>query len=178
MNFLLVFVELLLWTQFGESATIAKANDGCRSDDWGLQVNLEQVGSKCYHFGQQAMNWDDAQQYCDNHGMTLATIINESEQKELRCHIINSGYILKHFWTGGHKVGNTWKWLSGDQMVYTGWYPHQPDNFFGVESCMEILELLDSFGWNDIHCNTRTIFPLCQTKSQIEPRGETEVQSI
>ena len=72
-------------------------------------------------------------------------------------------------WIGAHRVGpklgenGQWTWIDGSPVVYSKWFPNQPDNNVADEFCLEM-----NFGgvhgdWNDAPCDTSIIDHfLCQ----------------
>ena len=46
-------------------------------------------------------NWYKAEQYCRYHGMHLASVGSEAEQRDLQEHITSFGLGNKHFWSSG-----------------------------------------------------------------------------
>jgi len=59
--------------------------------------------------------------------------------------------------------------LNGKKLTYSEWYEDQPDNFLGVEDCVEmsnagILFWWGKFaaGWNDLSCTEKDVYPLCE----------------
>merc|ERR1712227_481289 len=76
---------------------------------------LTQLGNKKYYLGIFfKANWFKAEQYCRFHGMHLASINKEVEQKDLEEHIESFGMGHEHFWTSGTDQAEEGKffWMS------------------------------------------------------------------
>ena len=54
-------------------------------------------------------NWYKAEQYCRYHGMHLASVNSEEEQKNLEEHITSFGMGNEHFWSSGTDQGEEGK---------------------------------------------------------------------
>merc|ERR1712113_94285 len=74
-------------------------------------------------------NWYKAEQYCRFHGMHLASINSDSEQRNLQEHIQSFGMGHEHFWTSGTDQGEESKffWMStGKPRASGGMIPPAP----------------------------------------------------
>lgn len=64
------------------------------------------------------------------------------------------------FWIGGTNLGNEphFYWMGNKKpLTFTDWYVHQPDNWHGIEHCIEIWIARGS-KWNDRACSTLNYF--------------------
>lgn len=111
-------------------------------------------------------NWYKAEQYCRFHGMHLASINSEDEQRNLEDHIQSIGMGNEHFWSSGTDQAEEGKfvWLStGRPLTYENWNSGEPNNFEyenGVgEHCLELWNR-DGKGlkWNDTPCSFESYF--------------------
>jgi len=131
---------------------------------------LTHLGQKKYYLGIFfKANWFKAQQYCRFHGMHLASITSEAEQKDLEKHIESYGMGHEHFWTSGTDQAEEGKffWMSsGKPVTYENWNAGEPNNFRyengEEEHCLELWNR-DGKGlrWNDTPCSFETFF-ICE----------------
>jgi hypothetical protein len=109
------------------------------------------------------MTWLQAEAKAVEWGGHLATIRNRQEELWLRF----SFGPYEYFWIGfnDRSVEGQWKWVSGEPVTYTNWWPGQPDNygdgedaagmnFGGGEWCDNQFHLTYGDGWNDSQENT------------------------
>lgn len=132
-----------------------------------FSMPLTQLGSKKYYLGIFfKANWYKAEQYCRFHGMHLASINKEDEQKDLEEHIESFGMGHEHFWTSGTDQAEEGKffWMStGKPVTYENWNAGEPNNFRyengEEEHCLELWNR-DGKGlrWNDTPCSFETFF--------------------
>lgn len=70
------------------------------------------------------------------------------------------------FWTSGTLLPDGhWAWLTvGTPIVYTNWFPKQPDNFANNEKCLEIRYQITNKAimWNDAPCTAQN-YIICET---------------
>ncbi|XP_018013411.1 C-type lectin 37Db [Hyalella azteca] len=116
-------------------------------------------------------NWYKAAQYCRFHGMHLAAIENERENRVLEAHIQDAGLGHEHFWTSGTDQGEEGRffWLAnGRPVTFENWNAGEPNNFQyedgEKEHCLELWNR-DGKGlkWNDSPCSFETFF-LCEVQ--------------
>jgi len=132
-----------------------------------FSMPLTQLGNKKYYLGIFfKANWYKAEQYCRFHGMHLASINKEVEQKDLEEHIESFGMGHEHFWTSGTDQAEEGKffWMStGKPVTYENWNAGEPNNFRyengEEEHCLELWNR-DGKGlrWNDTPCSFETFF--------------------
>jgi len=132
-----------------------------------FSMPLTQLGNKKYYLGIFfKANWYKAEQYCRFHGMHLASINKEEEQKDLEDHIESFGMGHEHFWTSGTDQAEEGKffWMStGKPVTYENWNAGEPNNFRyengEEEHCLELWNR-DGKGlrWNDTPCSFETFF--------------------
>jgi len=132
-----------------------------------FSMPLTTLGNKKYYLGIFfKANWYKAEQYCRFHGMHLASVNSENEQKNLEEHIQSFGMGHEHFWTSGTDQAEEGKffWMStGKPMTYENWNAGEPNNFQyengEQEHCLELWNR-DGKGlrWNDTPCSFETFF--------------------
>jgi len=132
-----------------------------------FSMPLAKLGEKKYYLGIFfKANWYKAEQYCRFHGMHLASINSEEEQRNLQEHIQSFGMGHEHFWTSGTDQAEEGKffWMStGKPVTYENWNAGEPNNFQyengEQEHCLELWNR-DGKGlrWNDTPCSFETFF--------------------
>ena len=73
------------------------------------------------------------------------------------------------WWIGGRKINSEFRWqgapLGWYSMTYTNWYVGQPDNYQGMEDCVQIVRNESPpYGWNDNRCDVHYPF-ICEATS-------------
>lgn len=105
-------------------------------------------GGHTYTLVQQAMTWDDAEAYCESRGGHLATITSADEYQRVLSSMSGTG--VRVCWVGGHRSGNSWYWVTGEDFSYTAWASGEPNNDGGGENCLALLKTpSDDWGWYD-----------------------------
>ena len=98
----------------------------------------------------------------------LATITSSQEQSFLESNFsppINNNDV----WLGGTdevSEGN-WEWITGETWAYTNWNEGEPNNWDGIEHCLEI-EGETTF-WNDIDCEAYNSYYLVEYEPATTP---------
>ena len=96
--------------------------------------------------------WWDANEFCKTKGGHLVTITSTSEQNFVKKLIRQSGS-KNNYWIGGYKdSSNTWRWVTGENFIFTSWSSGEPNNFQNQENCLAMYGDVNSqFGdWNDM----------------------------
>jgi len=135
-----------------------------------FSMPLTTLGVKKYYIGIFfKANWARSAQYCRYHGMHLASINTEEEQKKLEDHIQSLGFGHEHFWTSGTDQAEEGKffWMAtGKPLTYENWNIGEPNNYEYEggerEHCLELWNR-DGKGlkWNDTPCSFETFF-ICE----------------
>merc|ERR1712108_28525 len=128
----------------------------CPNDNW---IKVEE---NCYLFGETAMNYNDAKQYCQARDSSkLLEVTSQKIQNQVEDLVESIAQAEKSFWKtlywlGGIKQNGSWKWESSSiQITYTNLGNGQPDNFRSNENCINLLPKRpwNAKGkWNDIAC--------------------------
>ncbi|KAJ8940566.1 hypothetical protein NQ318_012965, partial [Aromia moschata] len=113
-----------------------------------------------------------AMQFCNKHGMRLASITSAEENVRLGKFAESIGHNTSHFWTAGTTLHDDarqeWIWLTtGARILYTNWYPGEPNRGSGEtpEYCLEVRSIDDDiFTWNDAPCEYRYNF-ICESNN-------------
>jgi hypothetical protein len=63
-------------------------------------------------------------------------------------------------WLGltDQQIEGTFRWVTGEPLVFENWFPGEPNNFNNVEDCVEIDISLSDGKWNDLDCVSSRIF--------------------
>ncbi|ROT74207.1 hypothetical protein C7M84_007302 [Penaeus vannamei] len=99
---------------------------GCPSDYVALDATCLQVVIAAKR-GEFPVSWDDARAGCHGRGGELVSLSPPELLEVISKHIETEwpGPVAKdyHFWVGGHKVGNEWRWLNGDELSVNSSFP-------------------------------------------------------
>eukprot|EP00943_MAST-04B_sp_MAST-4B-sp1_P000203 g203.t1 len=119
-----------------------------------------------YFLGEYRKSFEDAKQYCEEKGSTLAIIKNEHSQREAA--EICGKYTC---WIGLVEHGDqdgTWKWLDGETLSYDNWAQGEPNNYNGrdeknamMNCCGEEAEIFSDGQWVDVKKEDDVARPLC-----------------
>ncbi|ERL96123.1 lectin subunit alpha [Dendroctonus ponderosae] len=122
-----------------------------------------------YVVSKQAVTWKEAFVLCKQNGMDLVSIKNAEEHDAVAEALapyptiegVNKGY-----WTAAMRFGtNSFVWFTdGQPMVYTNFEDGQPDNFKGMEECVEYVKTKNKYRWNDIPCGYKFGY-ICQMRN-------------
>ncbi|KAG7281861.1 hypothetical protein CRUP_031110 [Coryphaenoides rupestris] len=96
-----------------------------------------------YHYVQQPLSWNDAQQYCRQHFEDLATVDNIEDLQRLQ--ESTNGFDTNEMWIGFYDDRTSWKWALGNQDYkigrdYSPWDPINPDFYNGMDNCTVIMQ--------------------------------------
>ncbi|KAA0719905.1 C-type lectin domain family 10 member A MMGL [Triplophysa tibetana] len=98
------------------------------------------AASRQYHFISVNKSWSEAQTYCRQNYIDLATIDNMTEMDSVM-NTVNGSYDGSA-WIGQYDDVNSWRWSLDDddfyqegQREFRNWY-HEPDNYGGNELCV------------------------------------------
>ncbi|KAI9532625.1 hypothetical protein NQZ68_030567, partial [Dissostichus eleginoides] len=99
-----------------------------------------QLGSRCFIFKNQPMNWASAETDCLAHGGNLASIKSTTEYDFIRQLVRTAAGKDLEFWVGGHDavMEGVWLWSDGFKFNFKSWGKGEPNNHGGKEHCMEI----------------------------------------
>jgi len=135
-----------------------------------FSMPLTALGDKSYYLGIFfKANWARSAQYCRYHGLHLASLTSDTEQRLLEKHIETIGLGQEHFWTSGTDQGEEGQfvWMStGKPLGFENWNAGEPNNYEYEggerEHCLELWNR-DGKGlkWNDSPCSFETYF-ICE----------------
>ncbi|KAF5891005.1 macrophage mannose receptor 1-like isoform X6, partial [Clarias magur] len=83
-------------------------------------------------------SWPEAQNYCRSMYTDLAIVITSADWLRLNKEIASTG-LTSRAWIGFYNDVDSWRWSLNDFLLkdatLTNWYPGQPDNYGGHQSC-------------------------------------------
>ena len=100
--------------------------------------------------------WTNQKTIAESHNGYLVSITSAEEQEFVHELVLNAGpigYYYAYYCIGlfqdpaGAEPGGGWAWVSGEQLEWTNWGEHEPNDQFGDEDYGYITT--DSGGWND-----------------------------
>ncbi|TNN22156.1 E-selectin [Liparis tanakae] len=117
------------------------------------------------------MNWTDAQRYCREKYIDLATFESEDDVRMV------TGFTVS--WIGLHddpkswkdNMGNdtnSWRWSATGETSRTGyqrWAPNEPVGSTENEMCVQMLATGE---WDDYGCEARSLSFVCYTGEKLE----------
>nr|XP_015824299.2 macrophage mannose receptor 1 [Nothobranchius furzeri] len=119
------------------------------------------VPQRNYHFIYQAKNWTEAQRYCRENFIDLATVADVKDVATLnKLANLNQMFASSNAydaWIGLYNDLNSWRWSMSDPSFYQqnenfrNWFFVQPDNHGGDEACAVINGIVG--GWADVPCS-------------------------
>nr|XP_029132220.1 secretory phospholipase A2 receptor-like [Labrus bergylta] len=113
-----------------------------------------------YILVREALNWTEAQRYCREKFIDLASVSSEQESEQLR--EATEEHDEGHLWIGLYDDIDSWRWSLEEEGYYgegeaefRKWGGLEPNNLRGIEHCamMHISGL-----WNDAPCDTKRWF--------------------
>uniref|UniRef100_A0A1I8Q4E9 C-type lectin domain-containing protein n=1 Tax=Stomoxys calcitrans TaxID=35570 RepID=A0A1I8Q4E9_STOCA len=110
-------------------------------------------------------NWLSAAEYCSSQGLTLASITSTVENQKLVQVLRDKGLVYGgiSYWLSGSDLAHhgRWVWLSnGRPITYANWAKGQPNNYLGIEHC---LEMYSDGRWDDVDCG-KINFVVCENR--------------
>ncbi|XP_076027209.1 hepatic lectin-like isoform X1 [Genypterus blacodes] len=102
--------------------------------------------SSCYFVSMYRANWNESRQECLLRGANLVIINSRGEQAFLKD-------LQDRFWIGLSDLDNEgqWRWVDGTGLAYRIWAPEEPNDEYGGEDCVELLQKFNA--WNDASCS-------------------------
>lgn len=97
--------------------------------------------------------WDVAQRTCVANGGELAMIDTDAENNAL-FQALRPRMGVPDLWIGlsDEAIENNFRWISGEPLQTPIWHPGEPNDFGGVEDCVQWV--LSDGRWNDLPCHT------------------------
>lgn len=107
----------------------------------------EYNGHSYYIFHNEDYTWEDAENYCESMGGHLATITSAGENSFLFQCLSKSG-LTKSAYFGLFRIGDNWKWVTGEEVSYTNWHSGEPSKGYKEEHGMYFYQF-NNDTWND-----------------------------
>lgn len=111
-----------------------------------------------YDVAKIGLNWEEAKSYAENQLFTdpntgfvykghLATINSPEENSWIVKNLISptnlapvnpvNGEVVA-VWLGGHKISESWFWITREPWTFANWYPGEPNNRDGIEGYLQM----------------------------------------
>ncbi|KAK1804336.1 hypothetical protein P4O66_020354 [Electrophorus voltai] len=116
-------------------------------------------GRRCYRFFTSRLTWYEAECACVNNGGSLASVHSVAEYKFLQTLVKRVSGFLAVSWLGGYDAVSEghWLWSDGSKVNFNYWVSNQPDNYNGMENCLEMNYGVE-LKLNDDVCSSRRSF--------------------
>ncbi|XP_053471634.1 C-type lectin lectoxin-Phi1-like [Ictalurus furcatus] len=121
-----------------------------------------------YHFVNENKTWSEAQNYCREKYIDLASINDMGEMMKLDYTLKKE--TVKKAWIGLQREGTgEWQWSLADQTfyrdgdTYRNWNSGEPNNYGGNEFCVNMVKSTGS--WYDGNCDTPLPFVCYEGKN-------------
>jgi hypothetical protein len=104
----------------------------------------------CYLVFDDPSTWDAAMAGCEALGPTAQLVtVASAEENALLAPLLGAA----HRWIGLTDVGSegTWRWYTGEHLLYTNWRAGEPNNGGGAENC-GVIEGNTGALWDDRPC--------------------------
>lgn len=150
--------------------TTARFGDGVTSTSNPYQVYVDATYSasvterNTYLLFDTTKNYENAKAFCESIGGHLATITSLKEQ-EIVFNLVKGGS-NDYYWLGGTDIETegVWKWITGEQWLYSNWQQGNPDNSEGIENNVSFIK--QSGTWND--CPSTLLYGfICEIENYI-----------
>ena len=117
-----------------------------------IKYEAEYNGRK-YALYDVPLTWHEAKEYCEEQGGHLATVSDENENEFIKSFIANGGQ--NGYWLGATDeiTEGIWKWVTGEEFLFSDWYADNPNNSGNNEHYLEIRKDYGNL-WND-DCNNK-----------------------
>ncbi|KAJ8002074.1 hypothetical protein DPEC_G00176020 [Dallia pectoralis] len=69
----------------------------------------------------ESKTWEEAMEYCKEHYTNLASLLSATEVRQAQTQSTQSHTTTPYRWTGLVYLSDTWLWVNGDPMKYSGW---------------------------------------------------------
>ncbi|KAM6981560.1 galactose-specific lectin nattectin-like isoform 1-T1 [Tautogolabrus adspersus] len=99
-----------------------------------------QFEESCYMFLFSQMDWADAERYCTTLGGNLVSVHTKEEYTFLRTTLQAVAGKQLTVWLGGYDAAKegVWLWSDGTHFDFKFWGKGEPNNYGGIENCMEM----------------------------------------
>jgi len=140
----------VIYHDFGNNAV-----DGISGNNGSTNlINRGSISYDChtYYLISGTLSWYDANAYAQNMGGTLA-VITSAEENEIVSQLLNE-VVIGGCWLGAESTSGEWKWVTGEEFVYSNWGEGEPNNNGGIEFYLENY----NGRWNDLSVGPTTVY--------------------
>ncbi|XP_062372044.1 macrophage mannose receptor 1-like [Sardina pilchardus] len=116
---------------------------------------------------EEKKNWADAQRYCRENHIDLASVKNQAENDTINK---VKGETGAKVWIGLFR--DAWEWSDGSSSSFRYWNTGEPNNGDGKESCVKTLNASGA-QWNDARCDDRSHFICYEDKLVLVRENKT-----
>ncbi|CAG9834979.1 unnamed protein product [Diabrotica balteata] len=166
-----LFLCLIIWKENVIEASTVDLTNNKFAVHTNPFLKLLTFGDSVYYIGHTFRgNWYAAMLHCRSFNMDLVSIESKEENdflfQSLKS-VLGKSEGWTRLWTSGTSLPyNQWVWMAtGNPVVYTNWYPGEPNNQTHQEVCIEVKysQTEKSLVWNDIR-SSADILALCEAK--------------
>ncbi len=97
----------------------------------------------------EGKNWTDAQKYCREKHTDLASVRNESDNKQIQTIINQNPSSSKQAWIGLYKF---WAWSDNSTASFTHWKSGEPNIGAKQDSICTSTDMSNGGQWIDVYC--------------------------
>ncbi|MGN0287915.1 MAG: lectin-like protein [Atopobiaceae bacterium] len=136
---------------------ISQSVTGSASKGSSIDLVVAAQKHKVFSVIHKDVTWDQAEQYCESQGGTLACIASADEWNQVTKLADDDGHNV--YWIGAKRSGSTWSWVDGSDFQYIHWAAGEPNNEGGQENCAAILYAHDTFNMYDEKNDVSSEYP-------------------
>ena len=92
--------------------------------------------------------WEEAEKYCESLGGHLATISSAQEDRFAYDNLVRNGAETAYIGFTDSNQEGVWEWVTGEPIVYTNWYPGEPNDSLGEDYASYYYKFTNG-QWND-----------------------------
>ena len=127
------------------------------------------INGRYYYFSRKpGRNWYHARRCCRENGGDLAVLSNSEINNKIYQVIKQLG--IPTVWIGVYRNGSkNFMTVNGVNPLYTNWYPDEPNNSYGKEHCVELVNVAvwvkgypAAGRWNDAPCSETDHYFVCE----------------
>lgn len=102
-----------------------------------------------YKIYNNAEEWDEAKEYCENLNGHLATISSQAENDFLYSLMKKEGYTNAYFGLTDSEYEGIWKWINDEPLSYSNWHTGEPNSENSKEDYAMFYYKFTDGTWND-----------------------------
>lgn len=136
---------------------ISQSVTGSASRGSSIDLVVAAQKHKVFSVIHENVTWEQAEQYCESQGGTLACIASADEWDQVIKLANADGHNV--YWIGAKRSGSTWSWVDGSDFQYTHWAAGEPINEGGDENRIAILYANGTFNMYDEKDDVSSVYP-------------------